>query len=203
MTTRHELAIGEDSWIDVLKLPNDKQEVSSFCFDQIWNLHPEEYSTIFIHGKYVDTPRWSKEYITPYTWSGVKHEAHALPKLLQPFFDWANSTPYGPFNQLLVNWYANGLHYIGAHRDAEPEIASDSPIMSITLGPGTERKFRLRDYYSKKIELDIPITDGDVVVLSAMANKMYTHEIPKVQGAKGLSCKPRISITLRRFHSSS
>ena len=62
-----------------------------------------------------------------------------MPPQLQPFLDWANGPsgyafPGCPFNGVLVNWYENGLHYIGPHSDDERQLAPGAPILSLSLG---------------------------------------------------------------------
>ena len=103
------------------------------------------------------------------------------------------------FNQILINWYGNGAHYIGPHTDNEAQIVSASPIISITLNEGTiERIFRIRSKIDKKIILDISMPDKTYLVMGGDMQKMFTHEVPKITGKKDLVGK-RINITFRQF----
>ena len=128
------------SELDVFALPSAVFDTTPI--EALWEMHPTKFSKVIVYGKTYDLPRWQQSYLQPYKYSGVVHDALPLPGLLQPLVEWANTTVYGPFNQVLVNWYAGGAHCIGRHRDDEPEILAGSPIMTISLG-GT-RTFRIR-----------------------------------------------------------
>lgn len=187
--------LDKDSWIDHLELPAEVE----IDFERLWALHPLEYDKVMLYGKEVSMPRWTQSFGLPYTFSGVEHASVPIPEELRGFFRWANaSTEYAPFNQLYVNWYQNGLHYIGAHRDNECILDGvTTPILNLSLG--SERKFRLRDYGTKQIVRDIPFCNRQILVMGGRTNLDYTHEVPKISGKRGLEVGRRISITLRRF----
>lgn len=189
--TRHEYS--KTAWIDEFILP----ECLAFDFDTLWNLHPEEYGLVKMQGKLIHTPRWQQTYGRSYKYSGMNHPELPIPEKFKIFFDWANESGYGPFNQMLINWYQNGLHYIGKHRDSSEELEPDSPILSISLGE--TRTFRIRDYSSNEIVDDLQLSNKLVVVMCGTFNNDYTHEIPKINGIKGLSSGKRINITFRKF----
>jgi alkylated DNA repair dioxygenase AlkB len=166
-------------------------------FNNLWNEHPQEFGKVKIYGKEIFTPRWQQSYGIDYYFSGILHKALDIPPHFKEIYDWANTTKYGPFNQMMVNWYKDGSHYIGAHRDDEKGIEKDSNILSISLG--AKRKFRVRCYHSKKIKKDIILEDKSVLVMSGTFNTEYTHEIVKIGGEKGKLVGPRINITFRKF----
>ena len=138
-----------ESWLDVHQLPLELS--GEQCFKQLWEIHPEEHGKVTIFGKELDVPRWQKSYGRDYRFSGNTSRADPVPDVLQPYLDWVHSlgyeeSRYGEFNQILVNWYADGSHYIGSHSDDERQLVPDSPIVTITLClPGTPRKFRIRN----------------------------------------------------------
>ena len=120
-------------------------------------------------GKLILTPRWTQNYGVDYKFTGLTHKALPIPDFLKPYEEWVNSLEYGKFNQILVNWYDNGLHYIGKHSDNESQIVKNSPILSISLG--ATRKFRIRQKNQKGIYGDITMDHGTVIVMGALSNK--------------------------------
>lgn len=120
--------LGNDSWIEKTTLPGSLE----FDFESLWSLHPEEYGKVIIQGKMISTPRWQQSYMRTYSFAGLAHEALPLPREIQPFLDWANTLyPGFCFNQVLVNWYLNGHHYIGPHSDNTWQLFRESPIFVI------------------------------------------------------------------------
>jgi alkylated DNA repair dioxygenase AlkB len=103
----------------------------------------------------------------------------------------------GEFNQILLNWYSDGLHYIGPHSDDERQLVTESPVLSVTRGAA--RKFRLRQKKVKGILKDVLMPDGTVLVMGGKFQKELTHDVPKVGGAKGAAVGRRINVTLRQF----
>lgn len=170
-----------------------KNQLKKLDFETIWNLHPEEYHTIKIHGKEVKTPRWQMPYGRDYHFSGNTYQAVAVPDQLMPVHNWCKENIYENLNGLLLNWYdGERKHYIGKHRDSTSNMIPDAPIVTISLGE--ERVFRLRPYKGKEI-IDFPAPHGTVFVLPYATNQAFTHEVPHFQRFKGR----RLSVTLRGF----
>jgi alkylated DNA repair dioxygenase AlkB len=183
------------SWVIQGNLP--KNIIDLYNFESLWNLHPEEYGQIKIFNKLINTPRWQQTYCKDYWYSGMLHEALLLPEEFQIFYDWINTLDMGlysgKFNQLLINWYRDGNHYIGKHSDNESQIVKDSPIMSISLG--SKRKFIIRDKKTSDIVLDLEMVNNSYLIMCGEMQKNYTHEVPKDKKIKDR----RINITMRQF----
>jgi len=112
--------------------------------------------------------------------SDMKLLTHALNKQLDT-----------KFNAILVNYYADGKDYIGAHGDNELHLDKS---MVAGLSFGATRTFRIRDKTSKQMKLNHPWRNGTVLVMSGPSfQKTYTHEIPKETLVK----QPRLSLTWR------
>jgi len=188
------ILISLESWIDEFTLP---EKLDNVDFKSLWDVHPKEYGLVKIYGKEIQTPRWQQTYGLDYKFSGVDHKALPIPEVFQPFYDWAINTDYGPFNQMLVNWYQDGSHYIGKHSDDERQLVKGAPILSVSLG--ATRKFRIRKKKTNKIFTDILMPDGTVLVMGGNFQKEFTHEVPKIGGKKGKKVGPRINITFRCF----
>jgi len=184
--------LNDTAWIDEFKLPKSLEP----NFEKLWNRHPANYDSLKLYGKSVEIPRWQQTFGRSYTFSRMQHDPLPIPDELKELFDWANESDYGPFNQMFINWYQNGHHYIGPHHDDDKELVDNSPIMSISLG--TNRKFRIRDS-GKNIVRDISMSNGTVLVMCGTFNKDFTHEVPKIAGKKGEQLGQRINITFRRF----
>ena len=189
---KERIYVTQNSWIDRIKLPPELLEIP---FDQLWSEHPEEYEEIEMWGKKYNTPRWQKNYGKNYLYSGIEHKGDVIPIFFRPFFEWSKNKNYGDFNQMLVNWYENGHHYIGWHSDNEKNIKNETPIMSITLGD-SNRKFRYKIKGSKEYK-DIELFNGDVIIMGGKFQKECNHCLPKISGNKGRQVPKRINITFR------
>ena len=120
--------------------------------DQMMQLSPGIPDTVIMLGKPVLTPRFVVHYLKPYYYTGRIHEAKPLPSILEPLMNWANETTDFPrrkpeadvkFNQVLLNFYMDGNHYIGRHSDDERQLVSGSSIFSASVGE--TRTFRIRN----------------------------------------------------------
>jgi alkylated DNA repair dioxygenase AlkB len=189
--TFERIELTNDSWLDI------GIYTRGVDFEGIWDIHPKECSKIILYGKEMVTPRWNQSYIKPYIFSGMSHDGKKLPGILKTYLDWVNTLGYAEFNQVFLNWYKNGNHYIGPHSDDEKQLVPESPIVSISFGE--ERKFRIRDKKDKKVITDIILCDKQIVVMCGKFQKELTHEIVKVSGKKGENMKRRINITFRQF----
>lgn len=164
-------------------------------FEAVWDLHPDEFHTIMIHGRPVKTPRWQQAYGADYHYTGRVNRALPVPDLIEPLVAWAKASVDPRLNGVLVNWYEGSLgHYIGKHRDSTRNMALGAPI--VTLSFGQERVFRLRPWKGTGY-IDFPAGNGTVFVMPYATNLAYTHEVPHSSKSRGR----RISVTLRAFMS--
>lgn len=188
MNDQQVLLAVDNARLNYFKLP-DHIEID---FEKLWNLKPDTQQQIMYAGVLHNMPRYCQSYGKDYAFSGINHPALEIPEELNNILQWANTI--SPCNQILMNWYANGQHYIAAHSDDERQLVPGSPIISISLGG--ERLFRIREKKTKMIACDVKLQDRDVVVMegSEFQNK-FTHEIVKT--AK--KCNRRINMTLRNF----
>ena len=189
--------LSQTSWIATCKLPKELYP----NFNDLWQTHPLEKGKVKIYGKEIETPRWHASYLNDYTFSGItlNNKNTIIPPAVSKIFEWANTNETEKYNQILVNWYENGHHYIGKHSDDEKQLIPESYIFSLSLG--STRTFRIRNKESKKIVRDITLNDGDIVIMGGTTQKEFTHEITKISGKKGESISRRINITFRKFNS--
>lgn len=162
-------------------------------FEQLWNLHPEEYHEIKIHGREVKTPRWQQAYGADYHYTGRVNRGLPVPPELRPYLDWACQQTAEPHNGMLLNWYDGALgHYIGKHRDSTRHMIRGTSIVTVSLGE--ERTFRLRGW-KQPGQHDFAAPHGTVFVMPYATNLAWTHEVPKSTRYQAR----RISITMRAF----
>ena len=163
-------------------------------FQELWDLHPNEYSEVTIHGKTVKVPRWDRAYEKDYPFSNQIATAHRAPSILKPFLDWAIDSVDERINGLFVNWHDGILsHYHGKHRDSVKGLLLNTPIITVSLGE--ERVFRMRPYPAGKPIKDFVLDNGDYVVIPWNTNQHWTHEVPRFVRYKNR----RISVTMRAF----
>ena len=220
---RFRLHLNEDgsSWVDGLMmdpLPTNEK------FEALWDLCPKERGKITIFGKVLDTPRFQQSYGKPYKFSGMDHPALPIPKILQRYLDWANSTDYAnmygleTFDEVLMNWYVDGTHSIGEHRDDERDMRlgpnGETNVFSITFQEYTEEKtgnrvFRMKPFKQgvkdailrKKLgreRVDIEMPNGLILVMCGKCQDTHTHQVQKLTK----TAKPtgrRINVTFRFF----
>jgi len=219
---RFRLNLNEEgsSWVDGLMidpLPTPDE------FEELWELHPEKLGKVMKFGKMIDTPRFQQTYGKAYNFSNMEHPALPVPKPLQRYLDWANSTGYAKmyglekFNESLMNWYEED-HYIGKHADDEKDMrlgsGGETNVFSITFQEYTETKvgnriFRMKPTTKRvkdpelkkklgKERVDIEMPNGLILVMGGTCQRTHTHEVPKVT-KRAKPTGRRINITFRFF----
>jgi alkylated DNA repair dioxygenase AlkB len=189
----NKIQITEKSYLLITVLPSDMV----IDFDSLWKEKPTTKPTLMMYGKELETPRYFQSYCVPYYFTGKLNKAEPLPNSFKFLKDFADNSEHGKFDQVLVNWYDNGLNYIGAHSDDTTQLEKDSPIFSISLG--STRTFRIRNKIDKKILHDIPLTDRSIVIMCGKFQTELTHEVVKINGKKGENVGKRINITFRKY----
>ncbi|KAF4323632.1 hypothetical protein BBO99_00002180 [Phytophthora kernoviae] len=144
-----------------------------------------------------------------YRFSGMTYEAQpTFPQALEHAVQHMQrivvnpATNHSRLSGGLVNWYANGDHYIGPHADDERDMIACSPIVALSLG--ATRRFVFTKKTSKSVHVDetavarleLQVEDGDLLIMGGTTQRTHKHAVPKMARC----CDPRISITLRCFH---
>lgn len=174
------------------RLP-DELRPDAARFETLWNLHPDDYHEIKMHGRLVNTPRWQQAFGKDYHYTGRTNVALPVPPDLRPVLEWGQSTLDPRLNGLLLNWYDGQLkHYIGPHRDSRKNMVNGAPIVTVSLGE--ERIFRLSQPKTRATR-DFVARDGTVFVMPYETNLVWKHAVPRFARYK----RRRISITLRAF----
>ncbi len=188
--TRHPLNPTHHLWLGYLPanlVPSPEQT------QQLWDLHPENYHEIMMHGRLVKTPRWQQAYGADYRYTGQVNRALPLHPLMEQYLQWMQAHIDPRLNGLLFNWYEGSQkHYIGKHRDSTHGMCPGSPI--VTLSMGETRTFRMRPWKQKGYQ-DIEVSHGSLLVIPWETNQAWTHEVPHFARHTGR----RVSITARAF----
>ena len=149
-------------------------------------------TTINLFGRQIKSPRLSCWYgDKPYTYSGLTWPTRTWPQELAEIRIRVGQIADMPFNGALVNLYRDGRDSMGWHADDEPELGPDPIIASVAFG--TTRRFVFRNKSNKTQKLEVPLTDGDVLVMGPGTQTNWLHSVPKSTKPVG----PRINLTFR------
>lgn len=169
-----------------------KKYITIDTFDELWELHPVNKKQLVMFGKLVNLPRFIENYGVDYKFSGTMFRGQEPPVILEEILKKLRTVIKHSritLNNCLVNWYENGEHYIGPHRDSEEGLYKGSPIISFSLG--ATRKFRLTSVVG--LNIDINIENGDLLIMGGTTQTTHMHSVPKTKRCKD----KRISITMR------
>ena len=137
---------------------------------------------------------------TSYTFSGVTISANPwIPSILE-LKSAIESATNECYNFVLVNYYRNGLDYIGEHRDDETELCPNSSIASLSLGQEREFRFRHKDARGSKASRKIPplkifLAYGSLLLMNPPTNRFWYHSLPKRKCVTGA----RLNLTFRKM----
>ena len=185
-------------WVtQTLDLPKEVQ-LTSEKFDEIWNLHPTERGTGIMFGKEVTFPRWQESFGRSYYFTGKNHTSRPIDThpFLEEILEYVNSQESTTYDQILINWYENGLDYIGLHSDDEKSIDKGSSIYSFSYGQ--ERDFHIRHKTDSSFKLNLSMPDNSVIIMGGDMQKFFKHAVPK-RVSKKHPLSRRINITVRSF----
>ena len=99
----------------------------------------------------------------------------------------------GDYNSVLLNRYANEQDSVSWHSDDEPEMDSDHPIASLSLGAA--REFLVRPVTSRKEVQSYVLTSESLLVMPPGFQQRYQHCVPKSR----TPCASRVNLTFRRM----
>jgi alkylated DNA repair dioxygenase AlkB len=99
----------------------------------------------------------------------------------------------GDYNSVLLNRYANEQDSVSWHSDDEPEMDSDHPIASLSLGDA--REFLVRPITSKNAVQSYVLTSGSLLLMPPGFQQRYQHCVPKSR----TPCATRVNLTFRKM----
>jgi len=128
-----------------------------------------------------------------YSFSGVTLTPEPWTELLRKLKEVIYVTTQHRFNFVLINRYENGRDTIGFHRDNEPDILPNSPIVSLSFG--APRNFIFRHVRRMEEPLEIVLESGSALTLNPPTNVLWEHSLPR--DYKVRDC--RINLTFRQI----
>ena len=194
MIKKEVIAGYENLEIDVYKDIGLKQKTDLWFKSCLHDLNWET-GFIKIFGKTHQIPRlqaWYAEDGIEYKYSGKKLQRHNWNETLIDIKEEIESITSFKFNSVLANLYRNGDDSMGLHSDDEKELGINPVIASLSLGESRDIHFKHKNI---KTSLDIPQTNGQLIVMYGQTQKYWKHEIKKTKKFK----KPRINLTFRNI----
>lgn len=177
-------------------------DVYQAWFTRVWDLHPQDQDKIMMFGRLVPTPRFQQAYGRSSGFSGNVFQAKPVPDAIQSAVDMMKSmvpqdAKLSYLTTTLVNWYANGDHYIGPHADDERAIRKQSPVFTLSLGAARRFVFtpKKSPAGSNGLRLELLLNDGDLLVMGGRTQQTHKHALPKMKRCQD----KRISITMRCY----
>lgn len=159
---------------------------------------PWEQKPIKVFGREVMQPRlvsWAGD--VPYRYSGQTLPVRELPPILAQLNAQMRELTGVPFNHVLLNRYRDGKDYMASHADNEPELGYCPVIAALSLG--AQRGFRLTPKFTRdkrlqrRLRVNVPLSDGSLMVMGGRMQHTWRHEVPKALKVKG----ERINLTFR------
>ncbi|MEY4582333.1 MAG: hypothetical protein RL701_7036 [Pseudomonadota bacterium] len=177
-------------------------EESPALFEQLRAGVPWQTRSIRIAGRLIPEPRltaWVGDAEAAYTYSGRRNEPtpwSATTPALPALRNRVSEAVGAPFNAVLCNLYAHGLHSMGLHADAEPELGPNPCIASLSFG--ATRRFQLRHRKLRDEKLDLDLTSGSLLIMRGTLQTHYRHGVPKQPSIQGVHAA-RINLTFRHI----
>jgi len=178
------------------ELPEDLR-ISDEQFKALWNTHPNYKEKVKMFGELKDQPRFTRCYgKNSYNYSGVDHKVFPLEnEILIKLLDWVKKDSGEDYEDILVNWYENGKHYIGPHSDDEKSLVHGSAIYSFSFG--ASRRFvvtskKNQPYYYEEV---FPVRNNTLLIMKGDMQKHFKHSVPIEEHG----CPKRINVTIRLF----
>lgn len=205
--------------IEIDTLPEYLTAYARMHYKSLFSLHPTQRGQVSMFSKNVVSHRWHQSFMnTPkydarffgksYMFSAAnKNESvnAPLPFPFEPFLTYMNSLEpkSNPYNQVVINWYADGNDFIARHSDCTIGMQADSPIAVISLCESADDTPRLFQVLPKQStpnsvysRVDVTCRHGTIIKMCGNTQETFRHGVPKTRNGVSAS---RISITLRKY----
>ncbi len=210
------LSANKSSWITIEWLSEELLTYATENYQSLFELHPMQRGKVVMHNnEECESPRWHRSYLyqpersnqkSSYMYSGIEQfKDLSLPTPFQSFLDFLNEKePVDKYNQVIVNWYANGKDYIAPHSDCQNAMLPNASIAIISLCENDrfprEIKItpkRLKNEVNDNLytQVKIKLKHGCIITMHGDTQTKFRHGIPKALDNN----TSRVSITFRKF----
>lgn len=177
--------------IDNFFSPNESKILYQNLIDKIqWR-----QDKIKIFGKVLNQPRLTAFYgdaDREYSYSGIVMKPNSWTEDLLFIKNRLEKVAKITFTSVLINYYRDGNDSMGWHSDDERELGRNPVIASVSFGES--RIFQMRHKYRKEMKkIDIPLTDGSLLMMKGTTQHFWQHQIPKTRKKLG----SRVNLTFR------
>ncbi len=211
------LSESKASWITIEWLSEELLVDATANYQALFDIHPPQKGKIVMYNDdECVSPRWHRSYLyqtkrepaskTSYMYSGIEpFEDLSLPAPFQKFLNFLNEQEVEQqYNQVIANWYANGLDYIAQHSDCQKGMTENAPIAIITLCENEKlpRELKITPKSLGNLKNDslysqvrIMLQHGTIITMYGDTQKKFRHGIPKALN----NLSSRVSLTFRKF----
>ncbi|MGB0452274.1 MAG: alpha-ketoglutarate-dependent dioxygenase AlkB family protein [Bacteriovoracaceae bacterium] len=153
-----------------------------------------EQAEIFLFGKKIKSPRLQAFIGDPkiqYTYSRTTFIAKPWTESLRLIKENLEDHTSFKFNNVLCNYYRDGMDNMGLHSDDEKELGDNPVIASLSLGD--TRSFLIQSKTDKTQKINFELRNDDLFIMKNEFQKKWLHGIKKTKKPK----EGRINLTFR------
>lgn len=116
-----------------------------------------------------------------YRYSGTEHVGEGIPDFLEGLLARVGACAGCGFDSILVSHYRDGSDRVGWHADDERELGDDPLVAILALGATRTLAFRPRAAGAREgaARLDVPMDDGDLLVMGPGVQRDWQHALPR------------------------
>src|SRR5262245_48184783 len=152
----------------------------------------QDYLTFY--GREIALPRltaWYGDRGRNYTYSHISMKPHPWTELLLTIKARVEAVSGSEYNSVLLNLYRSGVDGVSWHQDNEPELGENPVIASASFG--ATRIFQMRHLTRNIQPVEIPLSDGSLLVMRGSTQRCWEHRVPEIQQA----VRDRVNLTFR------
>ena len=192
---------------------NKALSVPKHAFELLWEFGMDDAVVKPTHAMGMRVLRKQATFGAGYSFSGQKNTIFNIPESQFPLAvqmalrdaraRLEASGDQARLNGVHVNWYPNGKAGVLPHADDEPVLVPRAPIFSYTLlesDAAAPRGFQMYLADGKTTVCDIPLFNGDLLIMGGEMQQHFKHGVNKTAAAAYAQHR-RINITVRAFRS--